>query len=121
MFSKLNNKLLHESHNQIIEDSPDKPPTKFIASIVFLSFISVFFIIAISFPLVEKIGEARKDISDTGMGNSERITYIFSQKQILSSFKKIDENYFQIPILQAMKVVVAKQGDVFKQSAKVDE
>jgi hypothetical protein len=117
VFLKLNkNKCLHDdTHIKEPDDAPDKPPTLLISVVVVLSFLSVFAVVAISFPVAEKLGEAREELADTGMGNSTRMNYLTSEKRILSSYQELDGEHYQIPIEQSMKIVVSKQGDVFTQ------
>jgi hypothetical protein len=94
------------------DDAPDKPPTLLVTVIVIFSFLFVFGMIALSFPISEELAESKEEAVNTGMGNTERIVYISGQKQIMSSYKKIDDQYYQIPIQQAMKMVVNSQGDM---------
>ena len=113
MFSKLNrSQFLHDSHPQEHDDAPDKPPTLFVTIIVVTSFLFVFAIIALSFPISEKLVESQENEINSGMGNMERIIYITGQKQILTTYKKIDDQHYRIPIQQAMKMIVDSQGDM---------
>ncbi|MES2614275.1 MAG: hypothetical protein V4591_02550 [Bdellovibrionota bacterium] len=115
MFSTFNkDKFLHGGHSQELDDAPDKPPTRLVAVVVTVSFIFVFILIALSFPVIENLSTKQGNEADTGMGNTERIVYISNQKKIMSSYEKIDDNHYQIPIMQAMKMVVMTQGDISK-------
>ena len=113
MFSKLNkSKFLHDSPPQESDDAPDSPPTVLVTCIVVFSFIFIFICVALSFPVTEKLVEMQESKVNSGMGNAERIIYISGQKQIMSSYKKMDDGHYTVPIQQAMKSVVATQGDI---------
>lgn len=121
MLFKINNtKFLHESHPQELDDAPDKPPTLLLTIVIIISFLFVFFVVAVSYPIIEKLSDSSSNKVDMGMGNTERIVYISGQKQILSSYKKINEKQYQIPIQQAMDIVVNNQGDISALNRNVD-
>lgn len=114
MFFKLNNaQCLHSGdHMKELDDAPDKPPTIMVTVIVVLSFLFVFAVVALSFPITEKLAEKRENEINNGMGNPERMAYLASQKQITSSYKKLDDGHYQVPIQQAMKMIINTQGDM---------
>ena len=113
MFSKLNqSKFLLSPSLQELDDAPDAPPTFRIASIVILSFIFIFIVIAIAFPVTKKLIEMQQTNTDTGMGNKQRIMYIFGENEILSTSEKLNDNHYKIPIQDAMDVIVKTQGHI---------
>jgi hypothetical protein len=117
MFKYLTRTFSSHEHTDLplVEDSPDVPPTVLATAVVVISFLTVFASILISFPLVQKLVDAQTEQADTGMGNSSRLDYLAAQQKLLSSFEKIDDTHVRIPITQAMKMVVDKQGNVFSQ------
>jgi hypothetical protein len=112
MFSTINKpKFFHSSHGHELEDAPDKPPVSFLTVIVLVCFAFVFLSAAVALVFTEKLVDARADQVNLGMGNQERLDYLAEQNAILSSAKKIEGNHYQIPIQQAMKMVVTSQSD----------
>lgn len=119
MFFKINKSMfLHDSPQQKLDDADDSPPTLMVTGIVVVSFIVVFIAVVLSFPLTEKLADMQKNDVDSGMGNMDRIIYISGEKQIMSTYKKLDDGHYRIPIQEAMKMVVATQGDLT--SSQVD-
>ena len=109
MFLNLNkNKCFHSE----LEDAPDKPPTKLISIIIVISFVFVFICIAISFPAVDKLFAYKEAEVNLGMGNTGRLVYLSQQKNILSSYNKIDDKYYHMPIDEAINKVVETQGNI---------
>lgn len=102
----------NDSHDEELDDAPDIPPTRSVSLIVIMSFVFIFVCIALSFPITRKLAEYKEAKMITGMGNKERIVYISNQKEIMSSYKKNDDGSYQIPIQEAMKIVVKNQGDM---------
>lgn len=105
--------LSHDHEHAELEDAPDTPPTRLITSVVLLSFAFVFAVWFIAYPLGDQFAEMRKDKIDLGQGNPERLDYLKQKQKVLSSYQKLENGYFQVPIEEAMKVVVEKQGNVF--------
>ena len=116
MFFQYNRiQLSQNPHSQELDDAPDKPPTAFITILIVLCFLLIFFLIAFAFPMTAKLVNYQESKSSLGMGNETRMNYLETENKILSSYKKIDNNHYQIPIDQAMKQVVATQGDIFQE------
>lgn len=106
--------LSHEhEHAAELEDAPDTPPTRLIAVVVLLSFAFVFAVWFIAYPLGDRFADMRKNEVDLGQGNPERLEYLKQTQKSLSSYQKLDNGYFQVPIEEAMKVIVETQGNVF--------
>lgn len=101
-------------HNQeeTQPDAPDKPPSYMLAILVTVSFSLVFIVMLVSFPLLEKLNSGMADRMTLGMGCRDRVLYVSSQRSSMASYQKKDHDRYQIPIEQAMQLVIEKQGAV---------
>ena len=92
------------------EDEPDRPPVLVTSVIVILSFLFLVFVAILSYTFLWKTTETVSNMMDTGMANETRMDYQKQQDETLSSYKKLDNGLYQIPITQAMEIVVKEQG-----------
>ncbi len=116
MFRSIIQNRMHHQSSHDLQDAPDKPPVLFVTTIVILSFLFVFAVIAISYPATEKLVEWKENQMNPGMANTDRLTYLSHEKSVLMSKKQIDGDHYQIPIKDAMKMTVELQGDISKSS-----
>lgn len=92
------------------EDEPDRPPVLVTSVIVLLSFVFLVFVAILAYTFLWKTTETVSNMMDTGMANETRMDYQKKQDETLSSYKKLDNGLYQIPITQAMEIVVKEQG-----------
>ncbi|KAB8030996.1 hypothetical protein [Fluviispira multicolorata] len=92
------------------EDEPDRPPVLVTTVIVVFSFLFLLIVAIVASTVLWKATEAREKEVQTGMGDHQRIEYVKNQEEILSSYKKLDDGYYQIPIAQAVKQFVKEQN-----------
>lgn len=104
-----------------LDDAPDKPPVVFVTVVVLLSFLFVFAVIALSYPLTEKLIDRQENKVNMGMANQNRLNYLQKEKGLLNSSKQIDADHSQIPIDDAMKLTVEGQGDISKMSGTLSK
>ncbi len=103
--------LLSSEHSSkdVIEDEPDRPPVLTTAVIVLLSFIFLILVAFLSYTFLWKTTESEYNKLNNGMGNDTRINYEKSQDEILSSYQKLENGNFQIPVEKAMELVIKDQ------------
>jgi uncharacterized membrane protein YqiK len=92
------------------EDEPDRPPVLVTSVIVLLSFLFLVFVAIFAYTFLWKTTDAVSNMMDTGMANETRMDYQKKQDETLSSYKKLDNGLYQVPITQAMEIVVKEQG-----------
>ena len=93
------------SNKSVIEDEPDKPPVLTTAVIVLISFASLVVVAIFSYTFLWKMTES----VNNGMGNETKINYDKAQEKILSSYEKLENGNYQIPIEKAMELVIKEQ------------
>lgn len=91
------------------EDEPDRPPVLVTAVIVVLSFLFLIFVAILSYTFLWKTTESQLNKMDSGMANETRINYEKNQDEILSSYQKLENGLYQIPITQAMDLIIKEQ------------
>lgn len=96
--------------SSVEEDEPDNPPVLLTSVIVVLSFVFLIFVVALAYIFLWKTTETVSNKMDSGMANETRINYIKQQDEVLSSYKKQDNGLYQVPITQAMEMIVNEQG-----------
>ncbi|MGY3803013.1 hypothetical protein ACWNT8_02965 [Pigmentibacter ruber] len=105
------NHLFSSEHSgkNVIEDEPDKPPVLTTAVIVLISFASLIIVAIFSYTFLWKTTESEFDRVNNGMGNETKVNYDKSQEKILSSYEKLENGNYQIPIEKAMELVIKEQ------------
>lgn len=101
------------SEETTLPDALDKPPTRQITMIVFGCFLFLITAAIIAKLILFKASENLENGKNLGMGSAARVDYMKQEKLNLSRYKKIDKDHYQIPIGDAMTIVVEKQGNVF--------
>lgn len=103
--------LLSSDHSSkdVLEDEPDRPPVLTTAVIVVVSFASLIGVALFSYTFLWKATESEFNRVNNGMGNETRLSYEKAQDEILSSYKKLDNGNYQIPIEKAMDLVIKEQ------------
>lgn len=91
-------------------DEPDRPPVMITAVIVILSFVFLIIVAIFAYTFLWKTTNSVSNMMNTGMANETRMDYQKKQDEILSSYKKLDNGLYQIPITHAMEIVVKEQG-----------
>jgi hypothetical protein len=102
--------LSSEQSSGAEEDEPDRPPVLVTSVIVVLSFVFLVIVAILSYTFLWKTTETVSNLMDTGMANETRMDYQKKQDETLSSYKKLENGFYQIPITQAMEIVVKEQG-----------
>ncbi|WGL61310.1 hypothetical protein QEJ31_06850 [Pigmentibacter sp. JX0631] len=97
------------SNKSVIEDEPDKPPVLTTAVIVLISFATLVVVAIFSYTFLWKMTESEFDKVNNGMGNETKLNYDKAQEKILSSYEKLENGNYQIPIEKAMELVIKEQ------------
>ena len=100
----------HHSSGSEPEDEPDRPPVLVTTVIVVVSFLFLLIVAFAASTVLWKATESREKEVETGMADPHRIEFMKQQEAILSTYKKRDDGYYQIPIAQAMKKFVREQN-----------
>ena len=103
--------LSSDHSSNVEEDEPDRPPVLVTAVIVILSFVFVALVGVLSYTFLWKTTDSFSSEVITGMGNETRLNYEKNENEILSSYKKLENGLYQIPINQAMELVVKEQNN----------
>ena len=102
--------LSADHSNGVEEDEPDRPPVMVITVIVLLSFVFLIIVAIFTYILLWKSTESLQNKMSPGMENETRINYLKQQEGILSSYGKLENGLYQIPISEAMHLVVKEQS-----------
>ncbi|APJ04955.1 hypothetical protein [Silvanigrella aquatica] len=102
--------LSSDPSHSVDEDEPDRPPVLITAVIVVSSFVLLVLIALFCYTFLWKTTESFSHETITGMGNETLLNYEKNQQEILSSYKKLDNGNYQIPISQAMELVVKEHN-----------
>lgn len=103
---------LSSDHPPSVEsDEPDSPPVMLITVIIILTFVFLLFIGIILYTSLWKTRNSISNMMNTGMANETRMNYQKEQDKILSSYKKLENGLYQIPITQAMEIIIQRQDD----------
>jgi hypothetical protein len=90
-------------------DEADRPPVLLTSIIVFFSFLFLAIVGFVAYTILWKASDTLSNVMDTGMGNPTRLEYMKKQTDLLSSYKKLENGYYQVPVTQAMEMMLKEQ------------
>jgi hypothetical protein len=93
-------------HGEVLLDEPDHLPIKPIAWVVGITFAHVFLFLPVALFILWKMTAYDEKAIDVGMADPRRLEYIRIKEAVLSSGGALTDGQEQIPITQAMEIVI---------------
>lgn len=102
------------THHAAPFDEPDRPPVTAIAVTVGSTFAFVFVCLPVALLVLWKMTIVDEKRIDVGMADPRRLAYIQTKEAVLAAEAPLQGGRVQIPISQAMELVVKQQGSLNK-------